>query len=375
MNNIDVLRFASRWILLAALCAPMSAIWAAPDATHPDFVVTIEKGDTLIGLGQRWLADPENWPELQRHNKIRNPRLLIPGSTIAIPAALLRNQLTDVTIRSVSGQARTADGTPLAAGDRLREGAEIKTAEDGYVTIELVDGSTLQLQSRSRLKVERARRQSGSKATETRFQLPAGQAEVKFNPNAEKASKFEIRTGYASAAVRGTVFRVGAGEKATRTEVTKGTIAFAGLPPDAGTETPSDAVPIPEGFGSIVDESRKPIPPVRLLAAPALPREPVFQQAPSLRLGFPPLEGAVSYRARLAADENFERVFGEGVFKQPEVSFSGLAQGSYVLKVRGIDKFGLEGRDSIAIVGILPDKPPVLRAPSPYSTSPTPGNR
>ena len=348
----------------------MSAIWAAPDAAQPDYVVTIKKGDTLIGLGQRWLADPAQWPELQRHNKVRDPRRLMPGSTIAIPAALLREQLTDVTIRSVSGHARKADGTPVAAGDRLREGGEIRTAEDGYVTIELVDGSTLRLQSRSQLKIQRARRMQGSQATETRFQLPDGQAEVKFNPNAEKGSKFEIRTGYASAAVRGTEFRVGAGEHATRTEVTKGTIAFAGLPADPAA-SPLAAVPIPEGYGSIVDESRKPIPPVRLLAAPALPREPVFQKAPSLRITFPPLAGAVSYRARLAADENFERVFGETVVKQPEVSFSGLAQGSYVLKVRGIDKFGLEGHDAIAVIGVLPENAPTLLPPRAGKSAPT----
>lgn len=125
---------------------------------------------------------------------------------------------------------------------------------------------------------------------------------------------------------------------------------------------PEELLPIPEGYGSIADDSRKPIPPVRLLAAPALPQEPVFQRAPALRLAFPPLEGAVGYRARLAADADFQIIIGETVLSQPEVSFSGLEVGSYVLKVRAIDKFGLEGHDAMALVGIVPNTQPAAPA-------------
>ena len=360
MSIIGLLKFALRWTLVLALIGLAPVGRAASDSGSPDFEVTIEQGDTLTGLGKRWLADPKRWPELQRHNKIQNPKRLIPGSTLAIPVSLLREKPAVVTVSSVSGEARKADGTPVATGDRLREGATIKTADNGYVTIKLVDGSTLRLQSKSDLTLERARHLPGSDATETRFQMPAGQAEVRFKPGAAKASRFEIRTGFASAAVRGTEFRVGADARGTRTEVTEGTIAFAGLPPNAGAAAPADAVPIPEGYGSIVDESRKPVAPVRLLAAPALPQQPVFQQAPALRLDFPPLEGAVSYRARLAADAEFQQMIGETVLSQPQANFSGLKAGSYVLKVRAIDRYGLEGRDAIVLVGILPDQPPGL---------------
>ena len=370
MSNMSLRKLALRWILLAALLGLAPTGWAAPDSGGSDFELTVQQGDTLTGLGQRWLADPKRWPEIQRHNKIQDPHRLVPGSRIAIPAALLREPPGGVTVSNVSGQARKADGTPVAAGDRLREGATIKTAEDGYVTIQLVDGSTLRLQSRSDLTIERARRLQGSEATDAQFKMQAGQAEVQFKPGAAKGSRFEIRTGFASAAVRGTEFRVAADARGTRTEVTEGTIAFAGLPANASSAAPEESVAVPEGFGSLVDESRKPIPPVRLLAAPALPQEPVFQRAPSLRLVFPPLEGAVSYRARLAADADFRRMIGETVLAQPEASFSGLEAGSYVLKVRAIDKYGLEGRDAMVLIGIMTDQP--LVSPAPGSIRPAP---
>lgn len=368
MRHFGLIKVGLRCTLLAALLACAPASRAASDSGSPDFEVTVKQGDTLTGLARQWLADPKRWAELQRHNKIESPDQLVPGSRLAIPASLLREKPAEVTVVSVSGRARKSDITLIAAGDRLREGETINTEENGYVTIQLVDGSTLHLQSRSNLNLERVRRLPGSDATETRIQLSSGQAEVKFKPGAAKASRFEIRTGFASAAVRGTEFRVGADARGTRSEVVEGTIAFAGLPPNANSGQPGDAVPIPEGYGSIVDESRKPMTPVRLLVAPALPQEPVFQQAPALRLGFPPLEGAVSYRARLAADAEFQHMFGEALLSQPEVSFSGLQAGSYVLKVRAIDKYGLEGRDAMVLVGILPEKPLSLqRSGSPGS--------
>jgi len=363
MGNTGLLKLALRCALLAALVGLAPPGMAASDQDIPDFELTVQQGDTLTGLGKRWLAEPKRWPELQRHNKIQNPNRLVPGSKIAIPVSLLRGELAEVTVSSVSGQARRGDGAPVATGDRLREGATVRTAEDGYVTIQLVDGSTLRLQSRSDLTVSRARRLPGSGATETRFQMQTGRAEVQFKPAVPKASRFEIRTGFASAAVRGTEFRVAADDHGTRTEVNEGTIAFAGLPPNAHAGAPDESVPVPEGFGSIVDESCKAMAPVRLLAAPVLPQEPVFQRAPTLRLAFPPMEGAVGYRARLAADADFQRMIGEAVLSEPQASFSGLETGSYVLGVRAIDKFGLEGRDAMTLIGILPDAPPASAAP------------
>lgn len=353
--------------LLAALIGSATAVWAAPAAEGADFRLTVQRGDTLPDLGERWLADPRRWPELQRHNRIRDPNRLVPGSTIAIPLALLRGtrvEFAEATIRSVSGPAHKADGAPLATGGRMREGESIKTAGNGYVTLQLADGATLQLQPRSDLKLERARRLAGNAATDTRFSMQAGQLEVLYESGADKASRLEIRTDIASAAARGTGFRIAANERGTRTEAIEGAISFAGLAPNAGPDAPADALPVAEGFGAMVDATRKPIAPVRLLAAPDLPQDPVFQRTPALRLAFASLQGAVGYRARLAADADFQRMVGETVVSTPEVSFSGLEPGSYVLRVRAIDQFGLEGRDAITLIGMLPDNQPAAPVPA-----------
>jgi hypothetical protein len=210
--------------------------------------------------------------------------------------------------------------------------------------------------------VERARRVPGSAVTDSRFQMQAGQAEVEFKPSSPKGSRFEIRTGFAAAAVRGTEFRIAASERATRTEVVEGTIAFTGIP--AGGGAAGEAVAVPAGFGSIVDETRRPSAPAQLLNAPILPQPRVIQFAPVLQLRFPALAGAVNYRVRLAADEGFDSVLRESVQAQPLVNLADLAPGAYVLKVRAIDRLGLEGREASVPVRLIAGKPTAAPAPA-----------
>ena len=53
--------------------------------TRDEFPVPVRKGDTLIGIGQRYLAQPYRWPELKAANSIRNDRRLKPGSAMWEP--------------------------------------------------------------------------------------------------------------------------------------------------------------------------------------------------------------------------------------------------------------------------------------------------
>jgi len=352
----------TRVIVFAMLCAMAIAVMGArnshaADADDGDFELTVQRTDTLIGIGRRLLIDPNRWPELQKRNNIADPLRLVPGSTMVIPRALLRIDPAEVVVRSVTGPASRADGSPLVANEKLAEGATVRTADNGYVTLQLIDGSTVRVQSRSEVKVERARRVPGSQVTDTQIEMNSGKAEVQFKPAARKASRFEIRTGFASAAVRGTEFRVTADARGTRSEVVEGGIAFAGIPAGACQPSAADVVAVREGFGSFVDDTRKPIAPVQLLAAPFLPKPQVMQPTPNFRLRFPPVAGAARYRVTLAADESMQQVRREQYFEQPDVSFPNMDPGKYVLQVRAIDKFGLEGRDArvpLTMIGAPP---------------------
>ena len=348
--------FAMLLCLLAMLVFGAHSVHAA-DGDDGDFELTLQRTDTLIAIGKRLLIDPNRWPDLQKRNNIADPLRLVPGSILVIPKALLRVDPAEVVVRSVVGPVSRADGTPLSANERLAEGAGVKTADNGYVTLPLVDGSTLRLQPRSDLKVERARRVPGSQVTDTQIEMTSGKAEVQVKPAARRASRFEIRTGFASAAVRGTEFRVTAEARGTRSEVVEGTIAFAGIPPGTSQPSAADVVAVSEGFGSFVDDTRKPIPPVQLLPAPFLPKPQVMQLAPNFRLRIPPIAGAARYRVTLATDASMQQVRREQYFDQSDISLANVEPGNYVLQVRAIDKFGLEGRDARVPLTMVAGKP------------------
>ncbi len=359
---VAALPAALRVVLLSFLLGAMPAWSADADPAEADFELTVRQGDTLIGIGKRLLVDPNRWPDLQRRNSIPDPNRLAPGSTMLIPRPLLRLDAAEMEVRAVVGEASKADGSPVAVGDRLREGAALRTADSGFVTVQLVDGSTMQVKPRTDMKLERIRRLAGTNVTDTQVDMSSGTAEVRFKPAVPKVSRFQIRTGFATAAVRGTEFRVTAQEKGTRTEVSEGTIVFTGLPAGGVAPTAADTVAVPDGFGSFVDETRKPAPPVALLAAPALPRPFIVQVAPTFRLRLARVTGAVTYRATLATDADMQQVRYEQVFNTADIVFANLEPGNYTLQVRAIDKSGLEGRDGRVPVNLRPGKPPAVPA-------------
>jgi hypothetical protein len=48
-------------------------------------IYTIKKGDTLWGISQRFIKDPQYWPSLWSHNPyVKNPHFIYPGQKVAI---------------------------------------------------------------------------------------------------------------------------------------------------------------------------------------------------------------------------------------------------------------------------------------------------
>lgn len=324
-------------MLLAALLGTPAAAADTPS----DYLYVTRAGDTLIGIGRRLLREPRDWTQVQKLNRLADPYRMPTGSTLRIPVALLQSEAVSARVVAVSGAARSGDAK-VEPGTTLGESAELHTESDGYVTIQLADGSLLTLQPRSRLRLEALKRYRNTEAHDSRIDLGSGRVETQAPKREGRPARLQFRTPAAVVGVRGTQFRVGADESGVaRAEVTQGVVAAA------KPEQPGAVAAVSEGYGLVVARDRPLGPPVALLPAPDLAGTPDLQERVVVRFSFPAVAGAAGYRAQVAADREFRQVLGESVTSGAEARFTNLEDGAYWLRARGVDAAGLEGHDAV----------------------------
>jgi hypothetical protein len=334
-THVHPRRFTALALTAAASCCFGTAV-AADDYRH-----VVRSGETLIGIGQELLQRPGDWPRLQHLNKVADPRRLRPGSTLRIPVALLRGEPVEARVTAVKGDVR-AGGTQLAVGDSIGRGSQVTTGEQSFATITLVDGSRLALQPGSRLSVDEMSRRRNASVQQTHLRLDSGRVESVVARSAAARPQYTVTTPTATIGVRGTSFRVGVDETqtASRTEVTDGTVAVG------GTRDKTRPVAIPAGYGVVASAGGELSKPVTLLPAPEVGALPVLQERTIVRFSVPALVDASRYRFQVGSDRGMSNVLAESMNTKPEAKFADLPDGDYVLRVRGVDARGLEGRDA-----------------------------
>ncbi|MCA1925861.1 MAG: FecR domain-containing protein [Thiobacillus sp.] len=342
------------WLLGASIAS------AAPPAEPlPEWRYTLRPGDTLIGVSQHYLARPGDWRRVQQLNRIADPYRLVPGSSLRIPLAWLKQTPAPAAVAAVSGSVRvTLPGGAARAlnpGESLYAGARLDVAANSSATLRLADGSMLRLQPGTRLTLDTVSVYAGGGMVDTRLRLQQGRVEVGANPRRAPGSRLQVITPSAVAAVRGTQFRVAAGDAVTQQETLAGEVTL---------DAAGQQVAVLAGHGSVAEAGKPPSAPVALLPAPDLSRLPTHRETLPLAFEWPALPDAAGWLAQVAPDARFESVLLEWTGPDPRVRFADLPDGDYVLRVRAIDARGLQGRD--AELGFTVDaRPfaPLLTAP------------
>ena len=113
-----------------------------------------------------------------------------------------------------------ADGTlhPLAAGQNLPEGVEIRTAKDSDALLRLADGSSVELRERSSL---------FTTASANDLTIRLGRGSVMVEAAKRRKGHLFVDTGDCRVAVTGTIFGVSAGVKGSRVSVVQGEVHVA----------------------------------------------------------------------------------------------------------------------------------------------------
>ncbi|MBT0960080.1 FecR family protein [Denitromonas iodatirespirans] len=353
-RNLTVGRLLA-WALVACALFVASAGRAAEETVN----YVVQPGDTLIGLGETLLEDPDRWPVLQRLNAVADPYRIPIGRQLRIPVRLLRKVPREARVVHVSGGA-SADGQPLRADQTVSEGARLLTPANGFMTLELPDGSRLTLQPQTDVRIDALHGLKGADDIQrATFEVQQGRIETDVEPQAGPAARYRIHTPTAIIGVRGTSFRVAADSAETRTEMRQGTVGVSG----AGVRR---EVALREGFGLVARADQPASAPVPLLAAPDLSAVATLYERPVMRVQLAPVAGAIGYRGQVARDAGFTQIVAESRATVPDLKIAGLADGDYFLRVRGVDSHGLEGRDADLAVRLKArPEPPFINAPRP----------
>lgn len=303
---------------------------------------TIRPGDNLIMLGKKHLINADDWKALQRLNHIRNPYRLVIGSVVSMPLDLVKQSAASAEVVFVSGDAQwqqtATQWVPLEAGKSLGPGAKITTKENSKVVLRFADGSTTDLVSNSTLSLDALSLYSGGAMVDTKLRLQKGQVETHANPRHVKGNQMQVTTPSAIAAVRGTRFRVTAGEKATTQETLDGQVAL---------NASNQVVAVSKGFGSKAEQGKKPIPPVVLLSAVNTSSLNTEYEALPVTFDVPEMKGAVAWVAKVATDADFNQVVTEGEFTSNKLTFSDVPDGTLYLNLRAKDHNGIVGYEAV----------------------------
>jgi hypothetical protein len=323
-----------KWISGFALLTAAQVSHAAP-LENDNINYVVKRGDTLIGLAERYFLRVDSYKIVQQKNRIGNVRALPVGKTIIIPRSLIKYTLSQAKVLSVRGDVKSNQG-PVTAGQIFGEGAQLITAPSSFLTLGLGNGSRVSLPSNSGLKIRTLRNYALGDSLDYDFDLSRGGARSSVIPLKSQDDRYRIRTPKAVSAVRGTDFQVryDAEKNSDFAEVVEG-----GLTVGLGLTA---ALPLPAGKGLAVPAAGDAIT-ESLLPEPKLIDAGKVQANPAVLFSAEPAANEVGYRFTVAADAGFVEQLADQVVAGSKVDFTDLANGNYFIRARAISANGIQG--------------------------------
>ncbi|TXT40808.1 MAG: LysM domain-containing protein [Comamonadaceae bacterium] len=324
--------------LLACACAAQAA--------DPLFTYTVQTGDELIKMAEASFTSNEGWKEVSTLNRLKDPNKIQPGQVLKIPLRLLKMVHREGILLSVSGEVLLS-GQPATVGSLVPEGAQLHTGAHGSAQIQLADQSRVTLMPNTDAKlvtsqiIDFGNFDQKSQATwyTGLIRLTQGAVDVMAAKLARRNTPLQVETPTSVAGVRGTVFRVAYDDPAsqnTRTEVLEGLVRTDSVAQKTGAD-------LPKGTGTVLNPTVQQIKVSPLLEAPKLSGKAVVFK-PLARWDMPALAGAERFKVQVSGFKDFSTIVREQVVaKQGRADFSGLPNGLWHVRVRGIDARTLEG--------------------------------
>ena len=235
-----------------------------------------------------------------------------------------------------------ASWVKVADGGTLPVSGQLRTGEGSRAEVTLADGSVIQIAHSSVFELQNFLLDRRDGKRNSKLKVIVGNILGQVEPRKVESSVFEIDTGGAAIAIRGTAMRVGVEDGSSRLSVLEGLAELSA----AGKQEI-----VPADFGSFVRKGRPPAKPVRLLDPPTglVPPMAIHQtalQTPLFRWQRIENRRVSSYHLEIARDVDFNAIVQDHVVSVPECRADVLPEGTYYWHVSTTDKRGLEGKFS-----------------------------
>ncbi|MEM1052508.1 MAG: LysM peptidoglycan-binding domain-containing protein [Pseudomonadota bacterium] len=298
---------------------------------------TMEAGDTLYDLAREYFVSETAATQVQRLNRISNPRTIPIGTVISVPRSLLRWDPVTLQVAFFAGDVSISQSGKVETprrGQQIPQNAILSTGARSFISLQGEGRTAVSLPSNSRVQIKRARRYRLGNSLDVDLRVLKGRGEVTA-PKLRDGERFRTGTPVAVTAVRGTGFRVAFDEASALalTEVVEGLVEISA---DGAT------VATPAGKGVASSESGLGRP-EDLLIAPEITDRSATQTNENIQFSIAPLDGAIAYRTQIARDVTFTDVVDEQVSADLEIEFTGVEDGRYSVRSRAIATSGLEG--------------------------------
>lgn len=333
------------WMLSGTLFHPAASVQAEETIT-----ITTRKGDRLITISKDLLENPNQWPEIAKKNRLRNPHAIPVGTELVIPVRLLKEKPLAGEVSFAKGDvtvqiSESGEWIPLHAGDAVHQKSSVKTGEKSKVQIQYADGSSLILEENTQMLISAcAEKKRFGIVRELMLGLGKMAAWI-------QKSHMKIGTQTGVAGIRGTTFRMSLdAQAATRSEVLEGIVDMEALGKQVAVNT---------GEGTLVQKGMEPMDPVKLLPPPRVSEiQNVYEKMP-IQFRAEAVKETAGFHAELAKGPDMLDVVAENTIRAGEsFEVNGIPDGTYYLRFSGIDKYGLEGIPSEPVaVNIQPKAP------------------
>lgn len=287
----------------------------------------------------------------------------LPAAVNELEKTLLDNRLVDVQaqISKKTGEVDKRLGLlgsweNAAQGDLLKELDGLRTMFESFANLDFTDGSTVTIEPGTEAIIRRSRIDKLNESADTEITLENGSLLAKLSASGKSKSKYLLNAGPSQSELKSQNFYA---------EAEGGGIAkLTNYEGSAIVNANDVSITIQKNEGTLVEEGKDPLPPVKLLAAPGLAWNSTDSVIYRANIIFPFLgvDGAEEYHIQYSTNPNFDENVSSITTTQTLVDLQDLPLGTTYVRVQASDTLGLKGPYSktTRIIRNIDNKPPPL---------------